>query len=106
MSHAVRGEIEAALDGLGEVRILCAHRRGSFGVARWNWQVEEWLAAAGRRVDGSYPGRPVMVTTNDPVNGLFNGDLGVVVHGAKGLAVAFPEPGGPRLLGAVAHRRG
>ena len=35
----------AALDALGAFRLLCAHRRGPYGVAAWGPQVEGWLAA-------------------------------------------------------------
>ncbi|MCY3622601.1 MAG: ATP-binding domain-containing protein, partial [Gammaproteobacteria bacterium] len=49
-----------------------------------------------------YPGRPIIVTRNDPATRLSNGDTGVVVDdGAGGRRVWFPElddgPDGERL---------
>ena len=37
------GDGPAALATLDEHRLLCAHRRGPYGVAYWNRQVERWL---------------------------------------------------------------
>ncbi len=85
------GDATGALASLAEVRVLCAHRRGPFGVAHWNRRVEQWLAADGPAPRGFYLGRPVLVTANDPANGLFNGDLGVVVADGDERTVAFPH---------------
>lgn len=82
---AVLGDAQAALATLDEHRLLCAHRRGRYGIAHWNRQVERWLV----EVTGDpiwspwYPGRPVLVTNNDYGLGVYNGDTGVtVVEGA------------------------
>ncbi len=90
---AAAGDDAGALRALERTRILCAHRRGEFGVQQWNARVERWLAAAGRPVTGWYPGRPVLVTTNDYRLGLYNGDLGVVVAGDEGAHVVFAGDG-------------
>ena len=95
---AQTGDAAGALEALGEVRVLCAHRRGPYGVAWWNWRFEDWLTGDGPRLAGSYVGRPVLVTANDPLNGVSNGDLGVVVATAAGPRMAFSDPDGPRLL--------
>jgi exodeoxyribonuclease V alpha subunit len=94
---AQAGDARAALEALGAFRLLCAHRRGPYGVATWSAQVEGWLAAAvpGFAATGAwYVGRPLLVTENDYTLGLYNGDTGVVV-GA-----------GPERLAAVFERRG
>ncbi|MFN8040875.1 MAG: exodeoxyribonuclease V subunit alpha [Acidimicrobiales bacterium] len=106
---AEAGDADAALAALGEVRILCGHRRGPWGVARWSWQLEQWLAGEGPALRGDYPGRPVLITANDRANGLFNGDLGVVVARTGAAAelggsdapvvVAFPASPVPRCFG-------
>lgn len=83
-----------ALDALERVRVLCAHRRGPFGVERWNERVESWLNDAGVSTVGWYLGRPLLVTVNDYRLGLYNGDLGVVVAGTQRPVVAFPGPVG------------
>jgi len=78
---AVLGDREEALATLEEHRLLCAHRRGPFGVRYWNRQVERWLAEeTGEPIWSSwYVGRPVLVTANDYGLGLYNGDTGVTV---------------------------
>lgn len=61
-------------------RVLCSHRRGPFGTARFNRLVERRLAEMGRRSERGdfYVGRPIIVTRNDRQTGLSNGDTGVV----------------------------
>jgi exodeoxyribonuclease V alpha subunit len=78
---AILGDDRAALKVLDEHRLLCAHRRGPFGVTHWNRQVERWLTEeTGDPIWSSwYAGRPVLVTANDYGLGLYNGDTGVTV---------------------------
>lgn len=93
---AVAGDAVGALAGLERHLVLCAHRLGPFGVARWAADIERWLPDPG--VGGPwYPGRPVLVTANDYDAGLFNGDIGVVVARPDGLRVAFARGGPPTL---------
>ncbi|MGI8612791.1 MAG: exodeoxyribonuclease V subunit alpha [Nocardioidaceae bacterium] len=90
-----------AIEALGRHRLLCAHRRGPYGVARWTEQVERWLAdALGRPAAGKwYRGQPLLVTANDYDVELFNGDTGVVVDGGeRGLLAAFGRGSKPALL--------
>ena len=79
---AVLGNATAALAALDEHRLLCAHRRGPYGVEHWNRQVERWLTeATGEPIWSQwYLGRPVLVTANDYGLGLYNGDTGVTVQ--------------------------
>jgi exodeoxyribonuclease V alpha subunit len=93
------GDSVAALDALRSMRVLCAHRRGPYGVSAWTDHIERWLTAA---VDGYgdggewYVGRPLLVTQNDYALKLFNGDTGVVVDDGEGRLVAvFDRSGGP-----------
>ena len=90
---------------LSSFRVLCAHRLGSFGAERFNQSVERRLRALGlvRENDAFYPGRPILVTRNDPRTGLSNGDTGVVFRdAAHRTQVWFPElkdaGGKPRLV--------
>ncbi len=78
---ALVGDKAAALATLDEHRLLCAHRRGQFGVQHWNRQLERWLTeATGEPIWSSwYAGRPILVTANDYGLGLYNGDTGVTV---------------------------
>lgn len=73
-------------------RVLCAHRHGPFGMHRFNRLVEAELRQRGL-VGGEefYRGRPIIVTRNDRVTGLSNGDTGVVVDDGDGRRVWFPE---------------
>ena len=90
---------------LPSFRVLCAHRVGPFGAERFNRSVERRLRALGLvgTHDPFYPGRPILVTRNDPRTRLSNGDTGVVLRDAAGRAqVWFPEledaDGGPWLV--------
>ena len=90
---ARRTDVPEALAALERHRVLCGHRRGPYGVARWSREIERWLAEAVPELaehDDWYPGRPVLVTANDYDTGLYNGDTGVVVATADGPRVAFP----------------
>lgn len=93
------GDVDAAVAGLDAHRVLCAHRRGPFGVLRWTGEIERWLDT--RRADPWYPGRAVLVTANDYDSGLFNGDTGVTVQTGDGLRVAFARGGPPTLFAPV-----
>jgi exodeoxyribonuclease V alpha subunit len=96
---AAAGDASAALAAIEQVRVLCAHRRGPFGVATWIPRIEDWLGTRPTRAgDGWEVGRPVLVTRNDHQLRIYNGDVGVVVATGDGPRVAFPTASGPRLL--------
>ncbi|PJK23841.1 exodeoxyribonuclease V subunit alpha [Mycolicibacterium goodii] len=92
---AILGDMRAALATLDEHRLLCAHRRGPFGVDRWNRQVQRWLSEeTGEPLWGSwYVGRPIMVTANDYGLKLYNGDTGVVVATPDGVRAVIGDSG-------------
>ena len=87
-----------ALAALARVRILCALRRGHYGVAGINARVEARLRREGRPAGEWTHGRPVLVTANDPHSGLFNGDVGVLLDrkDERGVMAWFPSPQEPR----------
>jgi exodeoxyribonuclease V alpha subunit len=68
------------LRALERFRVLCAHRRGPFGVETMNALIERLLADDGKiRPDGQfYVGRPILITRNDYQLRLFNGDVGTI----------------------------
>jgi len=75
-------------------RVLCAHRVGAFGAERFNRLVERRLGALGLvpAADAFYPGRPILVTRNDPRTGLSPAATGIVVRDAHArIRVWFPE---------------
>jgi exodeoxyribonuclease V alpha subunit len=111
MVDAARGgDAVRALEALASFRLLCAHRRGPYGVATWTERIEGWLGGAveGFGAEGRwYVGRPLLVTENDYALRLYNGDTGVVVATPSGRATAAFERRGdavqysPTRLGAV-----
>jgi len=99
VAHARVGDVDKALEALDRHRLLCAHRRGPYGVTRWGWEVERWLADAGVGPgpdDGEwFPGRAVLVTTNDYDLNLYNGDTGVLVREDGRTRAVFGRGGAP-----------
>ena len=87
------GDAAAAVAALGAFRVLCAHRRGPYGVATWNGVIETWLAKELDHFaeDAWYVGRPLLVTQNDYSLRLFNGDTGVIVDRGDGRKSAVFE---------------
>lgn len=94
---ATLGAAEVALTTLDEHRLLCAHRRGLFGAAYWNTQVQRWIAEETGQPAWSewYAGRPLLVTANDYGLRVYNGDTGVTVVGADGLRAVIAGATGP-----------
>ena len=94
---ALAGDAARALAVLDRHRLLCAHRDGPFGVRHWNRRVEQWLTAetGDGLYDSAYPGRPVLITSNDYSLGVYNGDTGVVVAGPDGPRAAISTGGEP-----------
>jgi exodeoxyribonuclease V alpha subunit len=97
---AESGSIEAALGGLDEHRLLCAHRDGPYGVSRWNQLVERLLmeASGSDHLRDFYVGRPFVVNTNDYGLGLFNGDTGVVCRSEGDLVAVVGDAAVRRVL--------
>ena len=71
-----------ALMALNTFRILCAVRKGPFGVERLNRLIAEILASKGLIQTNRrwYHGRPIMITKNDHGIGLYNGDVGLILR--------------------------
>jgi exodeoxyribonuclease V alpha subunit len=93
---------EEAFTLFARSRILCAMRRGPFGVAFINSVAEDALARKGlvRSRGAWYRGRPVMMNRNDYQIRLFNGDIGVAwdspsaQSGPAPMGVMFPSESG------------
>lgn len=77
------GRVLAAFD---QFQLLCAVRKGTWGVEALNERIAEALVRRGLlgQSHGWYEGRPVLVTRNDYSLGLMNGDIGI--------ALRLPEP--------------
>ncbi|WP_416137987.1 exodeoxyribonuclease V subunit alpha [Halomonas sp. HK25] len=101
----------AVLAAHGQFQLLCALRRGPWGVEGLNERIRAALekealieTGDGRRL--WYPGRPVLVTSNDYGLGLMNGDIGITlalpqqtasgegISHSPALRVAFPAGDG------------
>lgn len=92
IDRARAGDAEGALRALDSHRLLCAHRNGPYGVARWSRRAESIVAAAvpGYGREGEwYIGRPLIVNRNAAHLGLYNGDTGVVIETADGPRAVF-----------------
>ena len=95
------GAAAEALRLLDSHRLLVAHRHGPSGVGRWTQTVRGWIAGQ----PGSpsltthwYPGLPVLITRNDDLMGVFNGDCGVIVRCDDDLKLAIDNGSGVRLI--------
>ena len=98
-SFMQRSDPLQALNQFNQFRVLCALRRGPNGVEELNPRIAAQLAQAGLiQLDKQfYPGRPVMVSRNDALQQLFNGDVGLTLgddDGGDGTQVCFIAPDG------------
>jgi exodeoxyribonuclease V alpha subunit len=92
------GDVAAASAAFGAFRVLCAVREGPRGALALNEALSRHARGAlGPAFDADpashwFVGRPVMVLANDPLQRLFNGDIGLALPDAGGaLAVWFPD---------------
>ncbi|MGO3056648.1 exodeoxyribonuclease V subunit alpha [Halomonas sp. AOP43-A1-21] len=88
------------LKAYGHFQLLCALRKGPWGVEGLNLRIakvlrrEKLLSASDIELEkGWYEGRPVLVTQNDYSMGLMNGDIGITL--------TVPDP---RTSGRLLHR--
>ncbi|MFK3798535.1 exodeoxyribonuclease V subunit alpha [Pseudomonas sp. NPDC088444] len=92
------------LNAFDEFQLLCAVRKGPWGVEGLNQRITQTLFAADL-IDSDqqwYEGRPVLMTRNDYGLGLMNGDIGIALRLPEGpveenrtaLRVAFPRNDG------------
>ena len=79
--YATAESPEEAFDRFSRFRVLCALRKGPFGVESVNRTIEGWLEKEGliKPYQRWYRGRPILITRNDYRTGLFNGDVGIVL---------------------------
>ncbi|MFJ3484727.1 exodeoxyribonuclease V subunit alpha [Pseudomonas sp. NPDC090202] len=92
------------LDAFDEFQLLCAVRKGDWGVEGLNQRITGILFNAGLIESDQqwYEGRPVLMTRNDYGLGLMNGDIGIALRLPEGapeenrqaLRVAFPRNDG------------
>ncbi|SHK12240.1 DNA helicase/exodeoxyribonuclease V, alpha subunit [Marinobacter antarcticus] len=70
---------KSVLQAFSDFQVLCALRRGPWGVEGLNELIAHHLLGQGLipRAEGWYAGRPVLITGNDYNLGLMNGDVGI-----------------------------
>lgn len=94
---------KAVLDAFDEFQLLCAVRKGPWGVEGLNQRIAKALFNAEliSQDQGWYEGRPVLVTKNDYSLNLMNGDIGIALcmpepanRSGKAIRVAFPRNDG------------
>lgn len=94
------------LAAFNDFQVLCALRRGPWGVEGLNQRIAQQLHAEKLipKTEGWYTGRPVLITGNDYNLGLMNGDIGITFRvpwaqtpggePKETLRVAFPSADG------------
>lgn len=96
---------QAVLKAHNQFQVLAAVKKGDYGVEGLNVTIagllrKKGLITGSDRADGWYEGRPVMITRNDYVLGLMNGDVGITLKrpgsepGTTMLRVAFATADG------------
>ena len=84
IAHCLQAsEPEDILQAFEKFRVLCATRRGRYGVERVNQRIEQLLSAKGiirAATSHRYHGRPIMITRNNYSLKLFNGDIGILLR--------------------------
>ncbi len=85
----VMDQVDAAYSLFSKSAILCAHRKGLYGVENINKCVMQIL-----KIKGEYAkGVPVIINSNDYNLNLFNGDIGLCWNDINGeIKVYFPNP--------------
>lgn len=103
---------DSVLTAFDRFRLLCAVRRGPWGVEGLNLRIAGLLHRRGllSAAEGWYEGRPVLVTRNDYSLGLMNGDIGIALRlpeqdGRAVLRVAFARNDGSNELRFVLPSR-
>lgn len=105
LRHAAqRGASDEALELARSYKVLTGIRAGRFGLEWWNDRI---ASGVGLHRNRWAVGRPVIVTRNDPANGVFNGDTGITMADPEDpdvLQVALAGVDGPRLVGTARLR--
>lgn len=70
----------ASLRNVEDLRVLCAHRRGPFGVSGLNAAIFDGLRDGATSRPEEWVGRLVLVSENDYEHDLWNGDVGLVAR--------------------------
>jgi exodeoxyribonuclease V alpha subunit len=100
VTAAMAGNPLEGIAAATRIKVLAATRQGEFGLYDWNDRIEAAVAERFTGLDRLTPwyiGRPIIVTANDDVNHVVNGDTGLVFD-HDGPLVAFRSGEGLRFL--------
>ena len=89
---ARRGDAAAGFAAATGIKVLTATRRGPGGLGDWSDRIEAGVVAKIPELAvyaDWYVGRPVLVTRNDRLNRVANGDTGMVIADTNGPVVAL-----------------
>jgi len=91
-------DLKKLFERFNKFQILCSNRSGKQGVTHLNQQIERQLIKDyDLKIDAVwYHGRPIIIRQNDPITGLYNGDVGLCLKEPDGyhLWVYFIQPNG------------
>ena len=98
---ALAGDIGEALLAATRIKVLAATRHHPLGLYDWSDRIEDAVRTRVPELPWSrrwYVGRPIIVTANDRITKVSNGDVGLVVRRPDGFAVAMAAGDGVRLV--------
>jgi exodeoxyribonuclease V alpha subunit len=101
VGSAQAGDGRRALEAASRIKVITATRHGPGGLYEWGESIEQGVfeSVPGlSRARRWYVGRPIIVTGNDLMNGVFNGDVGVVVSHGGDADVALSDGEGVRRM--------
>ncbi len=93
------GDVSGALTAAASQKVLCATRFGSLGTRGWTAGIEGYLDRSAR--SGRYVGKPVIITRNDYVTRVMNGDTGIIAVADDRLVLAIEGANGIRQVPLV-----
>lgn len=84
--------VETAVKVFSQFQVLCAIRKGAFGVSALNELINQRLYLR-HKVDSinHFNGQPIIITQNDYENNLFNGDIGMLWQSDNHLLAYFQQ---------------
>lgn len=98
---AREGDVAKALACAAELKVLCGTRWGPAGSFAWRDHIERGLPHGAKNLWTNrrwYVGQPVIITANDYIMRMFNGDTGVVVDVDGQMTVMMRSGAGIRSL--------
>lgn len=88
-------EIESYFSLFSSFTVLTPSKKGLYGTYSLNGMIKR---AFNPGYKPFYHGEPIMITKNDYINGLFNGDRGIIFQFSNGLYAFFKETDGYKIV--------